>query len=633
MADIFVNDVYKGTCTNGVEFVQNFRAKRRNGEIEGQYNIYYRRDLDYVYIEGTPGRIRRPLIVVENGASKLTDEMLEQLKNEELSFNDLIQKGIVEYIDAMEEHDCYVSANFDEITSEHTHVEISPITMFGINTATMPFSEHDEPSRLMRGQKTVKQAVGMYSLNYLRRKETDRHILLNPQRPLVETHIYDLLGFDSHPAGQNLVVAVMSYEGYNMDDGLILNQSSIERGLERSVYYKLHTASELKYPGGMEDKITMPSQDIKGYRLEEDYRMLEGDGIVSLGSYVQTSDVIIGKISPPRFVEEIEGFNQMVNMNIDSSVALKEDEHGIVSAIYTVENQAGEKEVNIVLRDPRNPIVGDKFASRHGQKGIVGGTFKQSDMPFSENGIVPDAIFSPHSIPSRKTVSHVMEVLAGKVAALRGELVDANSFDGEKEEDLRKELEEYGFNSTGTEVMFDPKTGKRMRAEIYVGSLYYLRLNHQVSSKLQARGTGPIQLLTRQPAEGRMRGGGLKLGEMEKDALLSHGASLVLKERFSSDQTTALVCRECGYFADPFLFNYRSKCPICNSTKFDEVEVAYAFKLFMNELRSLGINPTFGVRDKFFESLNANRGISIEEEEEVSEGSNPSLNDTKGGEE
>ena len=601
MADIFINEVFSGTCLDGAKFAQEFKQNRRKGQVESHYNIFYNKDLDFVYIEGTPGRIRRPLVIVQDGVSKLTDDIVLQLKDKTLSFEDLISQGIIEYVDAMEENDCYVAHSNEGLTSEHTHIEVSPMIMFGINTGTMPFSEHDEPSRLMRGQKTVKQAVGMYALNYLKRKETDRHLLLYPQKPIVETFVYDVLGFESHPAGQNLVVAVMSYEGYNMDDGLILNQSSIERGLERSVYYKLQTSSELKYPGGMEDRITLPTPEVKGYRLEEDYRLLEGDGIVCLGANVTTSDVIVGKVSPPRFVEEIEGFGQMVNMNVDSSLALKEDEYGVVSAVYIVENQAGEKEVDVILRNTREPIVGDKFASRHGQKGVVGATIKQSDMPFTENGIVPDAIFSPHSIPSRKTVSHVMEVLAGKVAALRGEIVDGNPFDGEKEVDLRKELESFGFNGAGTEVMYDPKTGKKMKAEIYIGSLYYLRLNHQVSSKLQARGTGPVQLLTRQPAEGRMRGGGLKLGEMEKDALLSHGASLLLKERFSSDQTTALICSECGYFADPFLFNYRSKCPICNATKFDEVEVAYAFKLFINELRSLGVNPTFGVKDKFFD--------------------------------
>ncbi len=599
--DIFVNEVYVGSCPNSAKFVEKFRTSRRKGEIGEDHNIYHNKELDYVYIENGPGRVRRPLIVVEKGVSKLSSDHLKKLAKGDMAYDDLIKEGVIEYLDAMEENDAYIAFKPEEVSAEHTHLEISPMIMFGLNTGTVPFSDYDEPSRLMRGQKTVKQAVGMYALNYSLRKETDRNLLVNPQKPLTKTYIYDLLNFDTHPAGQNLIVAVMSYEGYNMEDGLILNASSIERGLQRSYYYKLYSTSEIKYPGGLQDRVSIPAKDIKGYRLEEDYRYLEDDGIIYVGQNVSQGDVIVGKTSPPRFIEEIEGFGQMVNLNIDSSLTLKEDEDGVVSSIYVVENSSGEKEIDVILRTQRSPLVGDKFASRHGQKGVVGALFKQSDMPFTENGIVPDAIFSPHSIPSRKTVSHVMEILAGKVSALRGEAVDGNSFDGENEEQLRKQLADFGFNSTGAEVMFDPKTGKRMKAEIYVGSLYYLRLKHQVDNKIQARGTGPVQLLTRQPAEGRVRGGGLKLGEMEKDALISHGASLLLKERFSSDQTTALVCTTCGYLADPYLFNYRSKCPVCSNTKFDEVEVAYAFKLFMNELRSLGISPSFGTKDRFFE--------------------------------
>ncbi len=600
MADIFVNEVYTGSCSDAQKFVQEFRAKRRSGEIDSQSNIFHDKSQDFIYIETGPGRIRRPLIVVEKGKSTLTPDLVKKIKSKELGYEDLVSKGVVEYLDALEENDAFIAMNESDITLEHTHLEISPMLMFGINTGTVPFSDYDEPGRLMRGQKTVKQAIGMYTLNYRLRKETDRNVLINPQRPLVETFMYDLLEFDAHPAGQNLTVAVMSYEGYNMEDGLILNASSVDRGMQRSIYYKLHNTSETKYPGGLQDRVEIPNKDVKGYRLEEDYRYLEDDGVVYLGQRVEQGDVIVGKISPPRFIEEIEGFGQMINLNIDSSLSLKEDEKGVVSSIYMVENQSGEKEINVLLRDQRLPVVGDKFASRHGQKGVVGGLFKQSDMPFTENGIVPDAIFSPHSIPGRKTVSHVMEILGGKVAALRGKNIDANPFDGESEEQLRKELEGYGFNPAGTEVMYDPRTGKKMKAEIYIGSQYYLRLKHQVENKIQARGTGPVQLLTRQPAEGRIRGGGLKLGEMEKDALISHGASLLLKERFSSDQTTALICTSCGYLADPYLFNYKSKCPVCGHAKFDEVELAYAFKLFMNELRSLGINPSFGAKDRFF---------------------------------
>ena len=599
--DIFLNEVFIGTYDDPKKFVESFKDARRKGDIEGSNNIYYDEDLNFVTIENTPGRIRRPLIIIEKGVSKLTKDIYEKLKVGEISFSDLLTSGVIEYLDTVEENGAYVAISEEEITLEHTHLEISPMLMFGINTGTVPFSNFDEPSRLMRGQKTIKQAVGTYSLNYLKRKETDRNLLVNPQKPLVDTFYYDLLGFSKHPAGQNLTVAIMSYDGYNMEDALILNKSSIERGMQRSFHYKVYISSEIKYPGGLQDRIALPNKEVKGYRMEEDYRFLEDDGIIYLGQKVDNGDVIIGKISPPKFIEEIEGFGQMINLNVDSSLALKEEERGVVSSILVVENNSGNKEVNVLLREQRSPLVGDKFASRHGQKGIIGGLFKQSDMPFSENGIIPDIIFSPHSIPGRKTVSHVMEVLAGKVAALSGEIIDATAFEGQSEDELREQLGKFGFNSNGTEVMYDPKTGKRMEADIYVGSLYYLRLKHQVNDKIQARGTGPVQLLTRQPAEGRIRGGGLKLGEMEKDALISHGAALLLKERFSSDQTTALVCKNCGYMADPYLFRYKTKCPICNSNKFDTVGVAYAFKLLINELKSMGINPAFETKDRFFE--------------------------------
>jgi len=601
MAEVFLNEIYVGEVANSQKFVEEFRKNRRSGEIEVANNIFLDSDNDFIYIENSPGRVRRPLIIVEKGVSKFNSEIAKKLKKGSMSYDELISDGIVEYLDAMEEDNAYVAINEEDLTLEHTHLELASVTMFGLNTGIVPFSNFDEPGRLMRGQKTIKQGMGTYALNFLRRAETDRNLLINPQRPLVETYPYKLLKFDNHAAGQNLTVAIMSFEGYNMEDALILNKSSVERGMQRSFYYKIHNTAEVKYPGGLQDRITIPDKDIKGYRMEEDYRFLENDGIIYVGQRVNAGDVLVGKISPPRFIEEIEGFGQMINLNIDSSITIKEGEQGVVSSVFMIENQGGDKQINVLIRDQRSPIVGDKFASRHGQKGIIGALFKQSDLPFSENGIIPDAIFSPHSIPSRKTVSHIMEVLAGKVAALRGEVVDANPFDGESEADLRAELEKFGFNNTGTEVMYDPKTGKRMKAEIYVGSLYYLRLKHQVENKIQARGTGPVQLLTRQPAEGRLRGGGLKLGEMEKDTLISHGAALLLKERFSSDQTKALVCRGCGYLADPYLFRYRNKCPICSASRFETVELAYAFKLLINELKSMGINSNFETKDRFFE--------------------------------
>jgi DNA-directed RNA polymerase beta subunit len=295
MADIFLNEIFVGSCGNPINFVKDFRKKRRSGEIEDIYNIYYDEKIDSIIIESTAGRVRRPLIIVENGVSKLTPTVLKKITSEEWNFDDLIKNGVVEFLDAMEENDAYVAMFPEEVTVEHTHLEISPLLMFGLNTGTVPYLNYDEPSRLMRGQKTIKQAVGMYALNYLLRKETDRNLLVNPQRPLVDTFVYNLLGFENHPAGQNLVVAIMSYEGYNMEDGLILNQSSVERGLQRSFYYKLHSTSEIKYPGGLQDRIALPSKDVKGYREESDYRFLEDDGVIYPGQYVETGDVIVGK--------------------------------------------------------------------------------------------------------------------------------------------------------------------------------------------------------------------------------------------------------------------------------------------------------------------------------------------------
>lgn len=601
MTDIFLDDVYKGTCSDSRKFMDRFKNLRRKGEINSVANIFYDDELDYIYIHTSPGRIRRPLIVIENGVSKATKEIINALKSGKKKYSDLIKEGVIEYLDTMEEENAYVAMNEEDITIEHTHLEVSPIVMFGLNTIQVPFSEFCEPARNIRGYRAIRQAIGTYSLNYRKKVETDKNILVNPQRPLVETYIYNLLDFNKHPAGQNMTIAIMSFEGYNMEDGLILNKTSLERGMQRSFYYKKYSTSEIKYPGGLQDRIAIPNKDVKGYGSEEDYRYLEDDGIIYLGQYVSSGDAIVGKISPPRFIEEIEGFGQMINLNVDSSLSLKEEEHGVVSGVHIVENSDGDRQVNISLRTQRSPVVGDKFASRQGQKGVIGAIIPQVDLPFSENGIIPDLIFSPFSVPSRKTVSHIMEVLAGKTAALKGEFIDGSPFDGQNEDELREQLKKMGFNSTGTEIMFNPKTGKKMEVEIYVGSMYYCRLKHQVENKIQARGIGPVQLLTRQPAEGRLRGGGLKLGEMEKDALISHGASLLLKERFSSDQTTALVCSSCGYLGDPFLFNYRSKCPICNNAKFEKVELAYAFKLFINELRSMGINPSFSTEDRFFE--------------------------------
>ena len=268
--------------------------------------------------------------------------------------------------------------------------------------------------------------------------------------------------------------------------------------------------------------------------------------------------------------------------------------------VVLTENEEGNKLIQIRLRDERIPEPGDKFASRYGQKGVIGRIVPQADMPFTVSGIVPDIIFSPHSIPSRMTISHLIEVIGWKVGALGGRFIDGTTFSAESEKDLRKELLEYGFRENGTERMYNGITGEVFTSNIFVGNMYYLKLKHIVANKMHARASGKIQLLTRQPIEGRSAGGGLRLGEMEKDCLVAHGASLLLKERFDSDKTILHICESCGMVAIFDWLKKRASCPKCGvNAEVNSIEMSYAFKLLLDELKSLNIYPKINLKNKY----------------------------------
>lgn len=428
----------------------------------------------------------------------------------------------------------------------------------------------------------------------------DVNLMNSPQKPIVQSIMHGISQDEKHPAGQNVTVAVMSYKGYNMEDAVILNKGSIERGLGRSTYYRPISSEELRYSGGLIDEIGLPDKDVKGYRSEKDYRYIEGDGIVYPESKVKEDDVIIGKTSPPRFLSGLDDYSLSSSLRRESSSALQHGEKGIVDFVLLSENEDGNKLVQVRVRDPRIPEIGDKFTSRHGQKGIVGQIVEFSDMPFSSSGVVPDLIFSPHGLPSRMTISHMVELLGGKVGALSGRNVDGTTFNSEPEQDLRKELLNLGFKENGTETMYDGQTGEQYTVKIFVASQFYLRLKHMVANKIHSRARGPIQLLTRQPTEGRALEGGLRLGEMEKDTLASHGASLLLKERFDSDSTIFPVCEECGLFAVYDELKKVAYCPVCGeNVEVSNVEMSYAFKLLLDEFKSMGIYPKLNLKNKF----------------------------------
>ncbi|MDO8516609.1 MAG: DNA-directed RNA polymerase subunit B [Nanoarchaeota archaeon] len=595
LTDVFYNGRFIGVVSNGDEFVKNIREKRREGKLPIEMSIRSDKLLETVFLTTEIGRVLRPLVIVDNGVSRLKEEHLKLIEEGSLSWEDLVSKGILEYLDAAEEEDCFISVYEKEVTKEHTHLEIAPIACLGLVTSLVPYGNHDQAPRLMRGSKTQKQSLGIYAANFPIRLDTDVSILHYPQRPIVRSFVYDTL--DIYPAGQNLIVAIMPYEGYNMEDAVVLNQASVDRGLGRSTYFRPYVSAELNYAGGLKDEICIPEKDVSGYRLEEHYRYLEDDGIVYPEADLNENEVIIGKISPPKFLSESREIS--IQTRKENSVAIRQEEKGIVDAVFITQDEEGNKIIQVRMREERIPELGDKFATPHGQKGVVGFIASEEDIPFTSKGIKPDLMFNPHGIPSRMTVGYLLELLAGKVAALSGKIVDASAFSGESLDSLENQMKKVGFRYDGKEILYNGITGKMMPVKIYIGNMYYLKLKYMVANKMHARASGKIALLTRQPIEGRSRGGALRLGEMEQQALVAHGASLLLKERYDSDKVVLYICSKCGALAIDDRIHDRRICSLCSSNLVEPVEVSYAFKLLLEELQSMHILTKFDLKNKY----------------------------------
>ncbi|MBN1275429.1 DNA-directed RNA polymerase subunit B [Candidatus Woesearchaeota archaeon] len=599
--DVFVDGKFVGTVKEPADFTKKFIDQRRLGKLPVSANILHDEERGRVTVETAKGRSIRPLIVVKDGKPLLTDKHVEQLKKNEIGWSDLIKQGIIEYLDATEEESAFVAIQEEDLTQEHTHLEISPIDLVGLCTSLVPFGNYNHGVRMNQGSKNQKQSLGLYIANYMVRTDMDVSVLHHPQFPIVSSAMHYVSEFEKHPSGQNVIVAVMSYKGYNMEDAIIINQGSIQRGLARSTYFRPVISEELRYSGGLIDEITIPDKEVKGYRSEHDYRFLEDDGIIFPEAVVKEDDVIIGKTSPPRFLSSADEYNLTSNQRRESSMSLKHGEKGIVDFIFLTENAEGNKLVQARLREQRIPEIGDKFTSRHGQKGVISYVAPEADVPFSATGMKPDIIFGTHGIPSRMTVSHLLELLAGKTGALAGRNVDATLFDAEKEVDIRAELQRLGFQDNGAETLYNGITGERYDVQVFIGNMYYLKLKHMVANKIHSRARGPIQLLTRQPTEGRAKEGGLRLGEMEKDTFVAHGASLLLKERFDSDKTIVPIGEKSGLigYYDAKKGGKATSSLLGDEEELQNVEISYAFKLMLDEFMSLGVYPKMVVSRKF----------------------------------
>ena len=614
-AEIYVNGTLVGYHQEGRSIFKELIRLRRRGKISDQVNFgFYRHNYGgatrkrgkekerkvEVVVNTDAGRVRRPLLVVEEGQLRLKPEHIDKLKSGELTVDDLVALGVIEYLDAEEEENALIAVNLDDISQHTTHLEISPLAIFGAISSTIPFAEHNQSPRNTYEGAMAKQALGYPTSSLPLNFSTTSHYLLYPQIPITTTTTSEIIGLSKNPIGQNFIVAVLSHP-YNMEDALVLNKASIERGLGRSATYFVYEAEAKLYPVGEKDRIQKPESDVRGYKGEEAYVKLDEDGIVAPETYVVGNDIIIGRTSPPRFLEErVEVWGQP-SYRRDTSVAVKSSHSGYVDKILLTEDKEQNKIIKVRIRDTRIPELGDKFATRAGQKGVVGMIVPQEDMPFTEDGMVPDALINPHAIPSRMTVAHFLESLFGIAGALKGRQMFGDSFVHENPEQVYEILKSHGFHPYGDFVMINGQTGELLHTKVFIGVVYYQRLHHMVKDKIHARARGQVTLLTHQPTEGRARGGGLRFGEMERDCLVGHGAARLLQDRLleESDKTTVYVCDNCGSLAYYDAKQRKYVCRVCGkNAKISAVTVSYAFKLLLQEIMSLGIFPKIRLKER-----------------------------------
>ena len=618
---IFVNGTWWGVHTNPNQVIKYLRSLRRMGLLHPYTSISWRIDQNVVEIWTDAGRFLQPLYIVDNNEFRITNHLIQMVKDKRLDFENLLNgslppkinldfpeeiinvpnlsEGVIEYIDVLEKDNSLIAMTADELHTKdangyirnYTHCEIHPSLILGVLASIIPFSDHNQSPRNIYQAAMGKQAMGVYCTNFSKRFDTLAHVLHYPQNPLVNSRLINYLPSSHLPSGINAVVAIACYSGFNQDDSTMFNQSAIDRGLFHSTFYRSYKDEEKKYQNtGEEEKFCKPNPKLTKSLKVANYEKLGVNGFVPENIRVDEDDVIIGKVIPMKN-------KQGQTIYKDNSTSLRPNENGYIDKILISRNGDGYKFAKVRVRSIRIPTIGDKHASRSAQKGVIGMVYRQEDMPFTRNGIVPDIIMNPHAIPSRMTIGQLIECIMGKTCCLLGRYGDATPFSKFADKNLKNlmdTLQSLGFERAGNEILYNGRTGEQLSTEIFIGPTYYQRLKHMVDDKTHSRPTGPSVTLTRQPAEGRSRDGGLRCGEMERDCFLAHGTAGFCKEILldKSDHFKAFVCRKCGNFAIVNPASKKYECRGCNNlTSFTEVRLPYACKLFLQELNTMSIAP------------------------------------------
>ena len=582
---IFVNGYLMGFCDEVDKTVSHMRKLKRLCEINPESGIVHDITNKEIRIYTDPGRCLRPLFLVTDNKLLYQKEL-----HGDFTWDELLASGTIEFVDPDEEEEALIAmkpANLAE-QKAYTHCEIHPSLLLGVCASIIPFPDHNQSPRNCYQSAMGKQAIGTPMSNHNDRIDSFSHVLWYPQKPLVATKMTENVGYNALPSGENAIVAIACYSGYNQEDSIIMNQSSIDRGLFRTYFYRTYKDEQKQSGNFAKETFEKPDKSTTVAMKFGDYDNIDTDGFVSPGTKLENEAVIIGKTLG------MQNPSALGHTKKDISTTLKNNEDGHVDKVAITTNEQGLCLTKTQVRSMRVPAVGDKFASRHAQKGTIGMTYGAEDMPFTSEGINPDIIVNPHAMPSRMTIAQLIECIMGKVCAMKGTYGDATPFSDMNPEDIASELGALGFQKYGFETMYNGTTGEKMEAKIFIGPTYYQRLKHMVNDKIHSRSRGPIQILTRQPVEGRSRDGGLRFGEMERDAVIAHGASSFLKERLfdHSDAYKLPVCKKCGVMAT---INYETNdgtCQICkNDKEVVNTEIPYACKLLFQELMSMSIVP------------------------------------------